>query len=262
MGSLSSEGWPSRCQRCSAWEPRARLLRQLHKVVAPKGENRLPWSEPADDSAAWDCTSVYIGTVSPASSSYYIRVNADDTTTDMNGAPTWVDSGRLDAVGVNVVDVSTWTSVVLMARMGPEARTGGELTVVIGLRGGSTDYPMRTVVLKGLQEVVATIEVTAIDAGDRGAMTPYVDVTVDEATTRWWVAGFHVIKDSAVVQRRRGVRITTSGTAIVRAGDEVQLVSLVVCPRCRRKGKLTLSDYRDWDPDEMPDIAEDLDVEG
>jgi len=202
-----------------------------------------------------------VGTVSPASSSYFIRVNADNTTTDVNGAPTWEDSGRLDAAGTNVVDVSTWTSVVLLARMGPEPRTAGELTVTIGLAGGGTDYPMRTVILKGLQEVVARIDVSAIDAGDRSSMTVYVDVATDVATTRWWVAGVHVIKDSAVLQRREGVRIVTQGAAVVRLADVVQTVALVVCPGCQRNGPLQVADYKDWNPDERPDIAEDLDVE-
>jgi len=248
-----------RCELCSGKYPYADLLRQKHILVAPAGENRLPHSTPEDSNANWTCSAgAYLGRVSHASSKYWIRVNRDNTVTDMDGAPTWKGDGRLDTSGTNYVDASTWTTIWLWAYLGAYERVGGDVEFAVGLECNGTDHELGTVTLdRGLHTFIGSIAVSSIDAGDRSDVAPYFDVSTENATNGWWVQHVAILKDDANSQLRRGVYIRTRGSAIVRSTPVRKLVRLVTCPDCRRKGPLELVTIRDMELEETPRIQED-----
>lgn len=244
-----------RCQRCSKWLPVEVMLRQAHIILAPRGENRLTYSRPSDSS--WTISGgTFSGYITKMDSAAYTYVDGAGNISRLDGAPTWAVTSACSWVSP-AVDMTGWVTATVGLSLALNCESSGGMETTISLTDGTHSHTLKTSTDTSLLRWHTSISISDLTSFSLDTVSIRVDVA---ASGDIGLDECFILKDDASEQLRRGVMINTNGTAVVRTSDSEQLVTLVVCPKCRRHGEIRFSNMVDYEPYDTPDIREDLEV--
>jgi hypothetical protein len=217
-----------RCDVCGKKVHKINLVRTNVDFLSPTGNNYVKYS--SYSSGGWsygttvDAGAISIGTYADRSR---VVIGDDNTTTESFGSQTWTGAGRVYATG-DAVDLSSWSSLVLAADVGPyERNTDHALTVVLGTQDSND----------GNRQVLSTWTIsnatrvwvykTPSDITFPTNFNAYIEVTPNTAGQKWWFDRVQLEKNAT----KMGTFIPTSGSSIDQT-DSRSMIMRKVCKSC------------------------------
>jgi hypothetical protein len=228
-------GQLDRCEICGRKEYRSNLVRTNVDFLAAGGNNYIPYS--SYSATGWTTsglTSQGDISIGPYADRARVVIGDDNTRTEAFGSQTWSGDGHLYTA--TPVDVSSWTSFVLAADVGPYHRsTARSLTVVLQTcqSDGTVDDILSTWRIGHDCRVWGYTPIAGLSVNTSSAYFR-IDVT-PETGQYWWVDRIQLIKNATSINGQ--AFIPTTGASVDRV-DTPMMTVRVVCPSCFERPRL------------------------
>ena len=216
-----------RCSVCGKKVHKRDLVLTQVDFMSPSGSNYINYS--SYSASGWTTSGLTdkgVISIGPYADRARVVISDDNTRTESFGSQTWSGDGHLYTS--DSLDVSSWTSLVFAADVGPYHRsTSRGLTVILQScqSDGTVDDTIATWTIDSDTRVWGTINVADM-TGTTSAAYFRIDATPDTGQY-WWVDRVQVIKDVS----KLGTFIPTSGSSVDQAGAR-SMTMQKVCSHC------------------------------
>lgn len=219
-----------RCDVCGKKTHKVDLVRTQVEFLAAAGSNYLSYS--SYNATGWSTSGLTdkgVISIGPYADRARVSISDGNTATEILGSQTWSGDGHLYTA--SSVDVSSWTSLVFAADVGPYHRSDNrDLTIILSTCDASAtvEDTLGTWAINSDTRVWATINIASMTR-DSSALYLRLDVTPGTGEY-WWADRFQLEKNAT----RPGTFVPTSGSTVDRV-DTPSVTMRKVCPSCRER---------------------------